>query len=158
MALKRNSSYAALDDITHFMNSAAERGGVVCLTLAASFTSQPDDPDNTVEYATAPSGSAVVPVGVLMQDVLNYDPTQVERNFQNPFETVVGSKVWVRREGYVETNMIESSVLGSLVPGDAYLAPNGELTTNPVTGIKVGKFESYPDSDGYVKFYINVNQ
>lgn len=157
MALKRNSSYAALDDITHFMNTAAERGGVACLVLGTSFTSQPDDPNNVIEYATSPSGSAVVPVGVLMQTVVDINPSTTERNYQNPFEVVKGSKVWVRREGYVETDMIDASVLSGLTPGPAYLGTAGKLTSNPVSAIRVGTFESYPDSDGYVKFYIDLN-
>ena len=158
MALKRkNFSYNAEDDITHFMPTTGEAGGVVAYT-STTFTNNPDDPDNQVGYVATPVATTY-PAGVLMQDVVNYDPTVTPRNEQKgPFETLQGSKVWVRTSGYVETDMVDPAVLASVVAGeDAYLAANGQLTNdNSAPSIRVGRFGSSADADGYVKFNINA--
>lgn len=160
MSLKlKNYSYAALspDDISHYMKTAGEAGGIVCYVNTNPFGPTMDDPDNVVGYVATPDANTKV-AGLLMMTVLDYDPTKVERNNQNPFEVPVNSKVWVRTGGYVDTNMITTAdVAGLTGPTDAYLGLNGLLTTSAAAPtIKVGRFESGVDSDGYVKLTIDI--
>lgn len=157
MALKRNSSYSAPDDISHYMNTAGEDGGGVCFAHTASFTSNLDDPDNVVAYLADPSGKVFV--GVNTNYVRNYDPTTVPANEQKSMEVVVGSKVHVKTGGWVETDMIYPNRLSSIVPGPAYLGMSGLFTdVNAPDHLAAGKFGSYADSDGYVKLHINADK
>ena len=161
MAIKRsNFSYAAPDEVAHSMLTVGEAGGIVCFTNSNNFTGDPDDPDNQVGYVASPTysgGDKDVAAGVLMMTTKNYNPAEVPDNEQDPFTVVIGSKVWVQTGGYVETDMVESAVLNSIVPGPAYLGTNGKLT-NVENGIPVGRFGSSADSDGFVKFHVNVNK
>lgn len=166
MAIKyRNYSYLGnvQDSIKHFMPTAGAAGGIVCHVNTGSFTSDMDDPGDIVGYVASPVYGTTRVAGLLMFDVLDYDPTQVERNFQNPFEVVKGSKVWVVTSGTFETNMItEADVAGLTGPAPAYLGASGLLTTEaddgeatPTPYIRVGRFESGVDSDGYVSFTVD---
>lgn len=155
----KNFSYATQrsDDITHFMKTAGESGGIVCYVNTEDFTNDPDDPNNVVGYVATPDANSK-PVGLLMQSVLDYDPTRVERNFQNPFEVPINSKVWVTTSGYFDTNMVVAADLAGVDAGDtAYLGAAGKLTTDSAApSLVVGRFESSADTDGYVKLSLNI--
>jgi hypothetical protein len=150
MALKpdRIESYT---DISFFMNQVAERGGIVVHDGSGVGVSM-DDADAVVVYATDPSGTA--PVGLLLNDVVNYDLTRQHINWHKD-EVQVGSKVTVLRQGQVATDMVEEGT--SPTAGDnAYYTTGGLLTTNPTNSTKVGRFLSSLDSDGYTKVDINI--
>lgn len=134
-------------NIDYAMDAAAQRGGVVC---AASTAGQ-------VEYRTVPTGSAVYPIGVLMDDVedMNYDrhPEYRQRNVVD-----IGSVVGLITKGEIETNLL----VGSPSQGQpAYLHPSGYIGATRLTdGLnpapQVGRFLSAANSLGYAKVKIDL--
>jgi hypothetical protein len=59
------------------------------------------------------------------------------------------------RQGQVSTDLVASGV--TPVAGDsAYYTAGGELTTDDTDSVKVGRFLSSLDADGYVKLDINI--
>jgi hypothetical protein len=150
MALKPDR-IEAYTDISFFMNEVAERGGVVVHLTSGSGVSM-DDASSVVEYASTPSGT--VPAGLLLNDVVNLDLTRQHINWHKD-EVQVGSKVTVLRQGQVTTDMVVSE--DSPVAGDnAYYGANGLLSTTSTNSVKVGRFLSSKDADGYVKVDINI--
>ncbi|NDB59468.1 hypothetical protein EB001_13605 [bacterium] len=150
MALKPDR-VEAYTDISFFMNDVAERGGVVVHMTSGSGVSM-DDASAVVEYATDQSGTA--PAGLLLNDVVDIDLTRQHINWHKD-EVQVGSKVTVLRQGQVTTDMVASGVAPS-AGDDAYYGANGLLTTDDTNSVKVGRFLSSLDADGYVKVDINI--
>lgn len=148
MALK-SDRIEALSDISFFMNTVAERGGVVSVVTAGSGVSM-DDANAVVAYASTVSGSK--PLGVLLNDVVNYDLTRQHINWHKD-EVQVGGKVTLLRQGQVTTN----KTAGSPVAGaDAYVGANGAIGTSSTNAVKIGQFLSAPDADGYAKLSVNI--
>lgn len=150
MALKPDR-IEAYTDISFFMNEVAERGGVVVHLTGGSGVSM-DDASAVVEYAADSSGTA--PAGLLLNDVVNIDLTRQHINWHKD-EVQIGSKVTVLRQGQVTTDMVvneDSPVAGE----DAYYGANGLLSTTSTNSVKVGRFLSSKDADGYVKVDINI--
>ena len=148
MALKptRITTYGG-DSIAFFMNETAERGGVVAFDTTTTGLGNLDDPNAVVRLADT---SGDVPVGILMNDVVNLDLTRTHLN-QHKDEVQVNGKVAVLKHGTVQTDQVVAGV--SPTPGaDAYFAMGtGLLTTTDAGGsTKVGTFTSGPDADGYV--------
>lgn len=153
MALKPERYFIA-DDISFFMNEVAERGGFVVMSTVGSGNAM-DQGEALVTYATAPSGK--LPVGCLMQDMVNKDLTQTHLN-QYKDEVQVGSKVNLWTKGVVVTNMLYPGVTPA-VNKMAYLTTSGLLTvtdTNPNASPIVGYFLSSKDADGYAKVSFNL--
>jgi hypothetical protein len=150
MALKpdRIESYT---DISFFMVTVAERGGVVVHTTSGEGVSM-DDAQAVVAYPVATSGT--VPAGLLLNDVVNLDLTRQHINWHKD-EVQVGSKVTLLRQGQVTTNMVASGV-APVAGTNAYYGNNGLLTTSATNSVKVGRFLSSLDADGYVKVDINI--
>jgi hypothetical protein len=151
MALKpdRIESYT---DISFFMNSVGERGGVVVHNTTGVGASM-DDSGATVGYPTG-SPSGTVPAGLLLNDVRNYDLTRTHINWHKD-EVQVGGKVTLLRRGQVTTDVVAPGV--SPVAGNsAYYDGLGRFTTNSLNSVKVGRFLSGLDSDGYVKVDVNI--
>jgi hypothetical protein len=140
-------------DISFFMTTTAERGGVVCVdTSTTGVGVSMDDGNAVVVYRPVVSGAK--PVGVLLNDVVNYDLTRQHINWHKD-EMQVGGKVTVLRNGQVTTNM--------LVPGatpsagvDAYVGVSGLIGTSATDSVKIGQFLSAKDSDGYAKLSVNI--
>jgi hypothetical protein len=150
MALKPDR-IEKLTDISFFMNSTAERGGVVSVVTAGSGVSM-DDANAVVSYASVASGAK--PIGVLLNDVVNLDLTRQHINWHKD-EVQLGGKVTVLRLGHVVTNMLVSGITPSA--GDsAYVGANGLLGTSSTNAVKVGQFLSAKDSDGYAKVSVNI--
>ena len=157
MALKTDR-YHVQSDISYFMNEVAERGGVVCYSTIGSGAAM-DDSVALVTYAADPSG--LLPVGVLMNDMVNLDLTRQHINWHKD-EVQIGSKVTLWTKGDVVTDMRHEDVPAVGMP--AYLASSGLLTID--TGVLyddgtvqfpiVGVFKSSPDEDGFVKVSINL--
>ena len=102
MALK-SDRFEFQTDISFFYNEGtATRGGVVVHDTAGSGAAM-DQGVNLVKYAAATSAN--VPVGVLLNDVVNKDLTRTHLN-QHKDEVQKGGKVTVLRKGYVVTNNI----------------------------------------------------
>lgn len=148
MALKPDRYFVA-DDISFFMDEVAERGGVVSLSTGGSGAAM-DQGVALATYAATQSGKTVL--GVLMQDMVNKDLTQMHINFYKD-EVQKGSKVQIWTNGTVVTNMIYPGLTPS-AGGTAYLGPSGLIQTTNVNSVAspvVGKFLSSKDADGYAK-------
>jgi len=151
MALKphRVESYT---DVSFFMDTAAERGGVVVHVTTGSGVAL-DDGNAVVAYPTGVN-SGTKPAGLLLNDVVSIDLTRQHINWYRD-ELPVGSKVTLLRQGQVATNLVASS--SSPTAGDdAYYDAYGKLTTVSTNSVKVGRFLSAKDADGYVKLDVNI--
>lgn len=158
MALKQDRS-TLQTDISFFMNEVAERGGVVALSTAGSGASM-DNGNAVVTYAADASG--VVPVGLLVNDMVNIDLTRQHLN-QHKDEVQKGGKVTLLTKGWVVTDALEGTAPNA---GDlAYLGHSGNLATSNIvsddadadgSGRVCGRFISDVDQYGYAKVYIDL--
>ena len=143
-------------DVSFFMNSATGatgRGGVVSVVTSGSGVSM-DDGNAVVNYVATASGA--LPVGVLLNDVVNYDLTKQHINWHRD-EVQVGSKVAVLRIGQVTTDVVATGTNSVTAGASAYLANNGFVSPDQCSGCpKVGQFLSGLDSEGYAKVSINI--
>jgi hypothetical protein len=160
MALKADR-YEESTDISFFYTAnTATRGGVVCLDLLSASGAAMDQGDNTVSYQSAVGGSSPdVPVGILLNDVVNKDLTRTHLN-QYKDEVQKGGKVTVLCRGWVVTNAIDGApgpgdvayasfdTAGNICGSDHFAAASGELA--------IGRFMSAKDADGYAKVYVNL--
>lgn len=160
MALKLDR-YEESTDISFFYNEGtATRGGVVVLdaaALAGASGAALDQGENLVKYDTVTPTS--VPVGVLLNDVVNKDLTRTHLN-QYKDEVQKGGKVTVLTRGWVVTSNVEGNpkagdlafaspfTAGSICNGTTFAAQSGELA--------IGRFMSRKDADGYAKVYVNL--
>jgi hypothetical protein len=152
MALKADR-YILMDDISFVMNEVAERGGMTVLSTGGSGAAL-DQSQAVVTYAASSSGK--VPMGCLLNDVVNKDLTQTHLNFYKD-EVQYGSKVALMTQGWILTNMIHPDVTPSA--GDiAYVSVSG-FYTDTSTGVEpmVGRFLSSEDEDGYAKVFVNLH-
>lgn len=155
MALK-SDRYELQTDISFFYNAGvATRGGVVTHDTTAGSGAAMDQGVNLVKYQAATS--ATVPVGLLLNDVVNKDLTRTHLN-QHKDEVQKGGKVTVLRKGYVVTN----NITGTPSAGDpAYAchvtAGNLRKDSPGSSGVlQVGRFLSSKDEDGYAKVEVNL--
>lgn len=153
MALKADR-YEESTDISFFYNQGtATRGGVVLLDAASAQGAAMDQGANKVKYDVATTGT--VPVGILLNDVVEKDLTRTHLN-QYKDEVQKGGKVTVMTRGWVVTSSIDSV---TIVPGQvAYASASnaGNLTNVSTSGQAVGRFMSAKDADDYVKVYVNL--
>ena len=106
MALKADR-HELQTDISFFYDAGAvTRGGVVCHGTAGSGSAM-DQGVNLVEYVTTIT-NAKVPVGILLNDVVNKDLTRTHLNHFKD-EVQKGGKVTVLRKGWVVTSNISGS-------------------------------------------------
>lgn len=148
-------------DITHFMNSVAEAGGVLCVSSTTASGVATDQSELTVEYKADASGAK--PVGLLLNDVVNKDLTQQRLAYEKD-EVQVGSKVTVLRKGEVVTDRIYPGHSPS--PGGyAYVGHSGYIAASDVatddgdsTGTTriIGRFVTGKDQDGYCRVAVNL--
>ena len=157
MALK-GDRLLAITEISYFMDMEAEKGGIVVLKTAGSGAAL-DQQAAEVEYVAAPSGK--VPMGILLDDMVDKDLTRTHLNFQKS-EHQKGSKVGFMREGWVVTNMLYSptGVLHVPVAGAvAYVGASGMLTSYIGANLEnpaVGRWESTIDEDNYARVYVKL--
>ena len=161
MALKADR-YELQTDISFFYNAGeVTRGGVVVHGTAGSGAAM-DQGVNLVEYKAAIAEGSV-PVGILLNDVVNKDLTRTHLN-QHKDEVQKGGKVTVLRKGYVVTNNIE----GTPSAGDiAYVHNNGNISNGASIAVAslaasgnlaIGRFLTSKDEDDYCKVEINLPQ
>jgi hypothetical protein len=152
MALKPDR-IELLTDVSFFMSTTAERGGVVSAVTATSGVGvSMDDGNAVVAYAAVASGAK--PVGVLLNDVVNLDLTRQHINWHKD-ETQVGGKVTLLRQGQVTTNMLVAGTTPS-AGADAYVGASGYIGTSETNAVKIGQFLSAKDTDGYAKVSVNL--
>ena len=141
-------------DNSFFSNAVSTKGGIASIVTVGSGQAM-DQANAVAAYQIAQSGA--VPLGILLEDVVDEDLTDKSQNYA---KTAVqkGGKLTYAYQGIVETNMIASNI--TVAAKDiAYLAGSGMLT-NVNSGVintpKVGKFLSTKDEDGYAKLKIEL--
>ena len=156
MALKADRHELDVD-ISFFMNSTAEKGQVVSIATAGSGAAM--DQAQALVSIQGATGS-VIPVGVLLNDVVDLDLTRQHINFHKD-EVQKGGKVSILKKGYVVTNMIESTSVvtaGALAFMDD--ADTGKFAVaasiDDTEYTAVGRFMSLKDADGYCKVEVNL--
>ena len=161
MALKADR-YEESTDISFFYNEGtATRGGVVIIDAdnASASGAALDQGESLVKYATP--AATDVPVGILLNDVVNKDLTRTHLN-QHKDEVQKGGKVTIMTRGTVVT----SNITGTPAPGKLAYADSasaGNITVEPVAPANsgtlcIGRWASYKDSDGYAKLNVNLPQ
>lgn len=158
MALK-SDRHEEQTDISFFYNAGtATKGGVVVLDTTTASGAALDQGVNRVRYSGAVATN--VPVGILLNDVVNKDLTRTKLNeFKD--EVQQGGKVTVLTKGWVVTNSIDSV---TVTPGQvAYASATnaGNLTNVAFNAqasgnLAVGRFMTAKDSDGYAKVFVNL--
>ncbi len=140
--------------IDFFMNETAERGGIVSFSTAGSGEAN-DQSQQLATYAANPSGA--IPIGILMNDMVNLDLTRQHINW-NKDEVQKGSKVTIWEKGEVLTNMIQPGV--TITAGqEAFLHASGYVSnTNFLdqSNNRVGRFMSTKDENGFAKLEVNL--
>ena len=173
MALKADR-HELETDISFFYNAGtATRGGVVCLAgggmntvtggVSAGSGVALDQAEALVEYTTdIRSGfGAGVPVGILLNDVVNLDLTRQHINWHKD-EVQKGGKVTVLRKGWVVTSNIDSvnPTVGAVAYASSGTAGNltieDQVPSNERGRLAVGRFLSLLDEDGYAKVAVNL--
>ena len=101
MALKADRHELDVD-ISYFMNETAERGQIVVLSTVGSGAAM-DQAGALVTVAAATTTN--IPVGVLLNDVVNLDLTRQHINWHKD-EVQKGGKVSLLKKGYIVTDMI----------------------------------------------------
>lgn len=142
--------------IAYFMNEVGSRGGLVSILTMGSGAAM----DQSLALATyAATASGKVPLGILLNDMVNLDLTRQHPNWYKN-EVQKGGKVTVLTKGWVVTDQLASGI--TINPGDtAYLANGGRITnvnTGRAASPPVGRFESLADQDGYAKVSVNLPQ
>ncbi len=153
MALK-SDRIELLTDISFFMSTTAERGGIAGIAVSGTAGSgvSMDDANAVVAYVAAVSGTR--PIGVLLNDVVNLDLTRQHINWHKD-EVQVGGKVTLLRVGQVTTDRL----VGGITPTagtPAYVGANGLIGTSSTNAVQIGTFLSGKDADGYAKVSVNI--
>ena len=153
MALK-GDRYEANTDISFFMNVVSERGGPVVLAGVGSGAALDQGVAQvTVTSATVPPSGAV-PIGLLLNDVVDIDQTRQKINMHKD-EMQRGGKVCILRHGWVVTNMIEGAPSAGAT---AYVGNSGLISGTPANDFvaSIGRFDSTVDEDGYARVFVNL--
>ena len=148
MALKADRNELDVD-ISFFMNETAEKGQIVCISTAGSGAAM-DQSQALVTVAAASTTN--IPVGVLLNDVVDIDLTRQHINWHKD-EVQKGGKVTILTKGTIVTDQ----VTGSPSAGDvAYLNASATVGAQVGGSSAVGRFLGSKDSDGYIKVAINL--
>ena len=155
MALKADRNELDVD-ISFFMNETAEKGQLVAYSTAGSGAAM--DQAGALATVAAADGS-VIPIGVLLNDVVDIDLTRQHINWHKD-EVQKGGKVSILKKGYVVTDQVVGTpTAGKLAFMDA-ASNTGKFTSVSTAGKRyiVGRFMSKVDSDGYIKVEVNLPQ
>ena len=154
MALKSDIRLSPYDDdISFFMDEVADKGYFAVISTGGSGAAM-DQSNAVITLATTSSGK--VPVGVLLQPMVNKDLTQTHLNFFNG-EVQKGGKIRVNSTATVVTDAIYPGL--TITAGDtAYLSTSGLLRNTNVSNQNptVGVFLSSKDADGFAKVKIKL--
>jgi len=153
MGLKPTRNNLVTDN-SFFNNAVSTKGGVVSIVTVGSGAAM-DQAGAVAAYAAAQSGS--VPLGVLLEDVVNEDLTDKTQNYAKT-TVQLGGKLTYASQGIVVTNFVAPGL--TVAAGDqGYLAGSGYITnvnSGAANTPKVGKFLSAKDEDGYAKFKVEL--
>tara|TARA_B100000029_G_scaffold507559_2_gene592445 strand:+ start:5273 stop:5779 length:507 start_codon:yes stop_codon:yes gene_type:complete len=154
MALKADRHELDVD-ISFFMNETGEKGQIVVASTGGSGAAM-DQGQALVTIAAADATN--IPVGVLLNDVVDLDLTRQHINFHKD-EVQKGGKVSLLKKGYIVTDQIAGTpTIGALAFLDD--ADTGKFATeDEVADTKysqVGRFMSIKDEDGYCKVEVNL--
>ena len=158
MALKADR-YEESTDISFFYNDdVATRGGVVVLDAVLASGAAMDQGGNKVTYKTA--AATDVPVGILLNDVVNKDLTRTHLN-QYKDEVQKGGKVTVMTRGWVVTK--QCHWLTNCRSGGLCRCSN-ERQCLYTCQLLLKHLETWllavgcptKDADGYAKLYVNL--
>ncbi len=139
------------DDISMYLNSVIERGGVLIYDVSTS--TGLGDMDDAGALAKVPTDSGGNPIGVLMDDMVDIDQSRFALNMHQN-EVQKNSKVSILKKGFVRTNWLLAGQVP--IPGSgAYFTTSGQFTMSTAS-TRVGTFASGKDADGYVKVEINL--
>jgi|TARA_R110000824_G_scaffold55629_5_gene153062 hypothetical protein len=162
MALKADR-HEFQTDISFFSSDDVQtRGGCVVHGGVGSGAAM-DQGAALVLYKNAVTATDV-PVGILLNDIVNKDLTRTHLNHHKD-EVQLGGKVTILRKGWVVTNSV-SVADGAIVGGDlAFVGHNGlivgTLPTAAATkqgsgNLCIGRFMSGADADSYYKVEVNL--
>ena len=157
MALKADRNELDVD-ISFFMNETAEKGQIVSVSTAGSGAAM--DQSLALVSIQGATGS-VIPVGVLLNDVVDIDLTRQHINWHKD-EVQKGGKVAILKKGYIVTDQVVAD--GAITAGElAYLDDAGATgkfadAASVADGDRnvVGRFMSDQDEDGYYKIEVNL--
>ena len=153
MALK-SDRYEFQTDISFYYNQGvADRGGVVVHGATAGSGAAMDQGANLVRYKAVVEGD--IPVGLLLNDVVNLDLTRRHINIYKD-EVQLGGKVTVLRKGYVVTNMIDNLDVSAGEVAYASSVNAGNISNSGSAPLAIGRFLSAKDEDGYAKVEVNL--
>jgi hypothetical protein len=135
-------------NIDFAVNEAAERGGI----LSASTTA------GEATYLASPTGAAVYPIGILLDDVedMNFDrhPEYLQREVVD-----IGSVVGIVNKGELTTNMTFNATPAQGLPAylwaSGYISPT-QLTDGVYTAPRIGTYRGAIDANGYVKVLVDL--
>ena len=102
MALKADRHELDVD-ISFFMNETGEKGQIVCISTVGSGAAM-DQAGALVTIKDAHATTSV-PVGVLLNDVVDLDLTRQHINFHKD-EVQKGGKVSILKKGYIVTDQV----------------------------------------------------
>ena len=154
MALKADRNELDVD-ISFFMNETAEKGQVVSIQTAGSGAAM--DQAGALVRIHGADGSTI-PVGVLLNDVVDIDLTRQHINWHKD-EVQKGGKVAILKKGYVVTDQIEGTPTAG---ARAFMddADTGKFAVaasiDDTEYTAVGRFMSVKDEDGYCKVEVNL--
>lgn len=159
MALKADRHEETTDISFFYAGGTAARGGVACFDGASASGAAMDQGRNLCIYKAA--ASTDVPVGILLNDVVNKDLTRTHLN-QYKDEVQKGGKVTLLTRGWVVTNMVSVTV----APGQPAFASSAtagyitNFTSNAALSgaLAIGRWMSNKDADGYAKVAVNIPQ
>ena len=157
MALKADRNELDVD-ISFFMNETAEKGQLVAYSTAGSGAAM--DQAGALATVAAATGS-VIPIGVLLNDVVDIDLTRQHINWHKD-EVQKGGKVAILKKGYIVTDQVV--IDGAISAGElAYLDDAGATgkfadAASVADGDRnvVGRFLSDVDEDGFAKIEVNL--
>ena len=164
MALKADRNELDVDISFFYNEGTATRGGIVVIDTVGSGAAM-DQAGAKVKYQTAAHGQ--VPVGVLLNDVVNIDLTRQHINWHKD-EVQKGGKVTILKKGTIVTNMIDDAAPDhgtAVTAGQIAYASSGNAGyfSNQYTHDRgegktmvVGRFVSTVDDEGYAKIEINL--
>lgn len=140
----------ARSEISYYMGEVAEQGILVSYPTGDVLPPGLDDKD---QYAVIPADDTVVPLGILLDNVVDKDLTDCAPN-KSRREVQVNNKVEIVRAGWFVTDQLEDGIAPA--PGDDMYFIAGGLFSTTAGSAVVGKFESTVDANGFARVYVQL--
>jgi hypothetical protein len=155
MALKADRNEIQHDISFYWGGGVADRGGIAVHGATAGSGASMDQGENIAVYQAVGDSTSGVPLGVLLNDVVNKDLTRTHMNIYKN-EVQVGGKVTILRKGYVVTNMVDGTPAYGAAAYVSKSTPGYFTATSGNAIHKVGRFLTSKDADGYAKIEVNL--